>query len=377
MRQEGIGSTKLVFPFPFPDMRSKMSSTKRKLFSMLIIVGTIVFLYQKRNAIADILSVFAYAFFFLIILSPLCTMLEKQKIPRCAAAILSLTCVLVFIFILFSLFLPYLFLRMASLLKSITPIAGNLIRYAIDFLDQSGLYQLQNQSFHQVFTQFIPKFSLFAAREGVAAASYVSKVFFAFVLTYYLLCERSTLSRYLQLCFPLSLRPSMLHALQGCKHALLSYLSGATKTSLFVSSLMYVCLLFLGIENAFLLAFLMGILEIFPYIGPILGSVPVILSALPHGLQTAGFALILILLVQQIESSIAGPYFTASSTAIQPLAALISVFILGSLFGVWGIILAIPLLVTIRSLIWTLKKQTCTHEHCSRIPVTKNSISYH
>ena len=67
-------------------------------------------------------------------------------------------------------------------------------------------------------------------------------------------------------------------------------------------------------------------------------------------------SLIVVVLVQQIEGNFITPYFTASSTSINPLSALISVFILGSLMGVWGIVLAIPLVVTLRSIVWSIRR---------------------
>ena len=67
-------------------------------------------------------------------------------------------------------------------------------------------------------------------------------------------------------------------------------------------------------------------------------------------------SLIVVVMVQQIEGNFITPYFTASSTSINPLSALISVFILGSLMGVWGIVLAIPLVVTLRSIMWSIRR---------------------
>ena len=62
-----------------------------------------------------------------------------------------------------------------------------------------------------------------------------------------------------------------------------------------------------------------------------------------------------ILAVQQIEGNFVTPYFTASSTSIKPLSALIGVFVLGSLMGLWGVVLAIPLIVTVRSVLWSIR----------------------
>ena len=69
-------------------------------------------------------------------------------------------------------------------------------------------------------------------------------------------------------------------------------------------------------------------------------------------------ALAVIVLVQQVEGNFVSPHFTASGTSLHPLAALVSVFVLGSLFGLWGILLAIPVVVTLRSAIWSARQMT-------------------
>ena len=179
---------------------------------------------------------------------------------------------------------------------------------------------------------------------------------FALVISYYLLCERESLTKHLLLMLPISWRNAFLLAASGCKNALLSYLSGMLKTSLFVFVATLMGLLLLGIKDALLLALFMGIFEILPYIGPILASIPIVLTAMSQGTSKMLLSLIVVVLVQQIEGNFITPYFTASSTSINPLSALISVFILGSLMGVWGIVLAIPLVVTLRSIMWSIRR---------------------
>lgn len=120
----------------------------------------------------------------------------------------------------------------------------------------------------------------------------------------------------------------------------MSYLSGVLKTSLFVFLATFAGLFALGINDALLLSVFMSVFEVFPYIGPILASIPIALTALGQGIGQAVSALIVVVIVQQIEGNFVTPYFTASSTSIRPFSALIGVFILGSLMGLWGIVLA-------------------------------------
>ena len=89
-----------------------------------------------------------------------------------------------------------------------------------------------------------------------------------------------------------------------------------------------------------------------------LAAVPILLVTLPQGATRALMALGAVVLVQQLEGNFVSPHFTASGTSLHPLAALVSVFVLGSLFGLWGILLAIPLVVTLRSALWSVRQMT-------------------
>ena len=208
----------------------------------------------------------------------------------------------------------------------------------------------------EMISNLIAKGTSLAAQGGMLFLVQTGRLAFALVISYYLLCERESLTKHLLLMLPISWRNAFLLAASGCKNALLSYLSGMLKTSLFVFVATLMGLLLLGIKDALLLALFMGIFEILPYIGPILASIPIVLTAMSQGTSKMLLSLIVVVLVQQIEGNFITPYFTASSTSINPLSALISVFILGSLMGVWGIVLAIPLVVTLRSIMWSIRR---------------------
>ena len=173
-------------------------------------------------------------------------------------------------------------------------------------------------------------------------------------MAYYLLCERWRICRHLSLFVPLPYRGPVRNALIGCKNAAMGYLSGMVKTSVFVFFVTYMGLILIRVPNAFFLSVVMGLLEALPYAGPILAAIPILLSAATVSMQKTIYALLIIIAVQQIESNFAGPYFAASSTAIRPFTALAGIFVLGTFFGIWGILLAVPALTVIQSVIWSI-----------------------
>jgi len=142
--------------------------------------------------------------------------------------------------------------------------------------------------------------------------------------------------------------------MQNCKNAVMGYLNAVVKSSAFVAVITYPVLNILGVPNSLFLALLMGIFEVLPYIGPVIASVPILLSCLPLGTNTAVVVFILLIAIQQIEGNLITPYLTASSTSVHPLTVLIGVFVFGKLFGFIGILLAVPVIIVFRSVIWSL-----------------------
>ena len=306
----------------------------------------------------QIAFVFLIASALTLIMSPLCTRLEQRGLRPSAA---SAVCVLGLVSLTglgLSAFIPYLLAGTVDLTRRIIPTIAALTQQINVLLDIFGIHL--NSSFHPAdrLGALLSWGTGFVARGGVAIAARTGQIAFSLVITYYLLCERKLLGRHLLLFLPISWRKTFLSACLGCKNALMSYVSGILKTSVFVFLATLTGLFVLGINDALLLSVFMGVFEIFPYIGPILASIPIVLTALSQGVGQAVLALLVVIAVQQIEGNFVTPYFTASSTSIQPLSALISVFVLGSLMGLWGIVLAIPLMVMLRSLLWSIRSAT-------------------
>lgn len=293
-----------------------------------------------------------------LILSPLCTKLERKGFRPSAASAVCILGLVLLTGLGLSAFIPYLFASTVDLIRRIIPTMADLSQQAAVFLNTFGIHL--NSSFNPAdrLGALLTWGTGIVARGSVAFAARAGQVAFSMVIAYYLLCERKLLGRHLLLFLPISWRKAFLSACFGCKNALMSYISGVLKTSIFVFLATLTGLFVLGIHDALLLSVFMGIFEIFPYIGPILASIPIVLTALSQGFGQAVFALLVVVAVQQIEGNFVTPYFTASSTSIKPLSALIGVFVLGSLMGLWGIVLAIPLMVMLRSLFWSIRSAT-------------------
>lgn len=335
-----------------------LAATKKSWFIAIGLALLAVFLYQKRATLWQIATVTAFSGAFTLLLAPVCSWLERKGCSSATAAILSIALLFLTIVILLSAFIPYLVAHSIDLFRSVTPTITKLFSYIENILVQYGVQIEQKDKVINLLTSSATAITTRVARGSMAFAQQAGLIGFSLVIAYYLLRERRIVANHLILCLPIHWRTSFLCALLGCKNAVLGYLSGVLKTSLFVGGATLLGLLLLGIRDAFLLALFMGFFEVLPYIGPVLGAIPILLVTLPEGMYRALLSLGLVIIVQQIEGNFVSPYFTASSTSIHPLTALISVFILGSLMGLWGIVLAIPLVVTLRSVYWSIRQMT-------------------
>ena len=315
-----------------------------------------LYLYRRRGAVLGIAAVFAFSGVFTLLLAPVCRALERRGVRPSLAAGIAVGGLLLLALLIVSAFVPYLATRSIELIRRNAPTLTEIMQRVSETLEHAGLRSAGGQGSGDMIASAVSGVTAFAARGGMAFAAQTGRILFALVLSYYLLCERKRLGGHLLLFVPPAWRPAVLSALMGCRNAAMGYLSGMLKTSAFVGAATYLGLLLLGVPDALLLALFMGIFEVLPYVGPVLAAIPILLSSLPQGLNQTLLALVLVVLVQQIEGNFISPYFTASSTSIHPLAALVSVFVLGSLMGIWGILLAVPLVAALRSMLWSIRQ---------------------
>lgn len=122
------------------------------------------------------------------------------------------------------------------------------------------------------------------------------------------------------------------------------YIRGQLIVSLFVSLASLIIFKLLNIRYALLLAIVMGITNIIPYFGPIIGAIPAVTVAYTTAGNKVIFVILALFLIQIIEGNLLSPYIMGKSIKIHPVAIIFVLLLGGQLFGIWGMILAVPVL---------------------------------
>jgi predicted PurR-regulated permease PerM len=117
-----------------------------------------------------------------------------------------------------------------------------------------------------------------------------------------------------------------------------------------IGVLTYIGLKALGMPYAFSLAAIAFLLEILPILGPWLAFIPALLVALTEGWTTTVLVCVLYLALQQIESYVIVPVFHRRGTGMPELLILAAVLAGGSLMGILGALVALPMAVIVYTL---------------------------
>jgi len=164
------------------------------------------------------------------------------------------------------------------------------------------------------------------------------------VLVFYFLKDFDKIKNYLKKWIPPHYQGDTDKLVKSIDHSLGNYLRGLFFITLFVIVSTFIVLHLLHIKYALLLAIIMGITNIIPYFGPIIGLVPVIFITITVSGKKVIIVIISFFVIQLIESNLLSPYIFGKSIHIHPIVIIFALLLGGEIGGVIGMVLAVPLL---------------------------------
>jgi len=117
--------------------------------------------------------------------------------------------------------------------------------------------------------------------------------------------------------------------------------------SLIIGIITFIALIILGIPYALLIAFVVGVTNIIPFFGPFIGAIPCTILLLMISPARALEFIFLIFLIQQFDGNILGPKLIGDKIGMKSFWVLFSILLFGGLFGIAGMIFAVPIFACI------------------------------
>jgi len=165
-----------------------------------------------------------------------------------------------------------------------------------------------------------------------------------------LLLDGERLRRRVTLAFPHRYHDDLDQLWNDLGSSMSRYLGGLMAIALIQGALVSVALLFLGVPYALILGVWVAITSIIPYVGAWLGAIPALILAALESPITALWVLLVYFGVQTFEGNVLTPRIQGDAVRVHPIIVLLTVVAVGSLFGIIGVILAVPLLAVARVL---------------------------
>jgi predicted PurR-regulated permease PerM len=177
----------------------------------------------------------------------------------------------------------------------------------------------------------------------------IASVFF---ITFFFLKDKLIFLAGAKKIIPDSHEEEVLNSITKINNLLTRYFLGLLLQLFIVFVLYYIVLLIFGVNNAFIIAFICAVLNIIPYVGPLIGSVLAASLTMIGGiggdfqteiLPKAIYVLIGFFVVQLIDNNLNQPLIFSNSTKSHPLEIFLIILIAGMISGIMGMIIAVPI----------------------------------
>ncbi len=316
-------------------MTTSLSTVIKKLIIIFLVV---LGLYYAQEFLIPLCIGGILATLFL----PFCNWMERKKLPKAIAVFVCFLGLLLLIFMIISL-LGYKVSELINdveVLKQKATEAGNRVqKYIFNHLnisidEQFKILKNEQPSYGSMVQAMIGSVTSFLS------SFILMLVYFVFILNY-----RNHIKKFLVQLTAKSQQTEMQEIIQKVTSVSQQYLLGLSKM-IFLLWIMYgVGFSIIGVENAIFFAILCGLLEIIPFVGNITGTTLTVLVSALHGanLETIIGILIVYGTVQLIQGWVLEPLILGPQVKINSLFTIIALVLGELLWGIPGIILAIPL----------------------------------
>lgn len=333
-------------------------------FAVLLAAGL---LYLTWNTVVLV----GVSFFIAYVMAPLVDRLERRGLPRTLTiALLILAAgsgVVSFVLIL----VPQLQVQARQLADRAPEWGQWLLQHAVPLLERIGV-PLDQNSLTAYAAQLWETLRLNIAGFGKPVLSLFSSMFagignfiigivsivFVPVFAFYLLRDFKRLGERFYTAMPPGWRPVVSDWLNELDLVVGGFLRGQFTIAMILATFYAIGLSLLGVPMGVLLGVLSGLSNIVPYMSAVVGLLPaLLLSLIEDGSVWRALGVVLVYTGGQLlEGVYLGPRIMGKETGLHPVIVMVSIMVGGTLFGLSGIILAVPLAAVVKVVLWRMHR---------------------
>ncbi|MFD0588239.1 AI-2E family transporter [Paenibacillus sp. GCM10027627] len=313
------------------------------IYFLMLLKPLIVNIYDFLKAV---LGPFIIAMIISYVLNPIVTLLHERKVPRTIAVLL-----------IYAVFCAVIAVLLVNLIPMFINQVQELNRHIpeLSMRAQNLVTDINNTSFLPAsFRDGVDK-ALLGMEKRVSEALFdfvnnigkvLSAVFVAFIipfLAFYILKDFDVFERTVITYVPKAHRKNTVRLMKDIDHALGSYIRGQFLVCLIVGILAYCGYLLIGMPYALLLAGIVAITNVIPYLGPFFGAAPALLMASTVSLKMMILVAVVNTACQILEGNVISPQVVGRTLHMHPLLIIFALLVGGEIAGIVGMILAVPI----------------------------------
>ena len=263
-----------------------------------------------------------------------------------------------------------------QLLESITTIIGNfpsyyntLNKWVKEFINGSIAEDVTQEIMDQVYDYLkdfltgtvLPKVQTILAglTTGVVniAKSMLNLIIGVIISVYLLSGKEKFLAQAKKLCYAALGQKKGGYVCNVCTFAnrvFGGFIGGKIIDSLIIGILCFIGLRILNMPYTMLISIIVGVTNIIPFFGPYLGAIPSALLLLVIDPMECLYFVIFIIILQQLDGNVIGPWILGDATGLDSIWVVVSLLVFGSLFGILGMVIAVPLFAVIYKIVTEL-----------------------
>lgn len=385
-----------------------MKNPERKKYVYWMLVGfggismSVIFfflLYRLQSVeetlrkVVDILMPFVYGGVIAYLLRPMCnwysagfhSMLKEKhnKLAEGLAITCSMLTGLLVVYLLIIMIAPQLYFSAASLWNTIPEKVEQLVAWATDtFGENEVILNYFNAGYQAVYSALdqwasetlVPQVSNIVSGVGLGVWKvllFLKNVLIGLIVAVYLLASRKRFSRQGILLIRSVLKPRwadlVLEEIAYIDRMFGGFIDGKLVDSAIIGVLCYIGCAVFKFPNALLVSAIVGVTNVIPFFGPFIGAIPSVLLILIEDPIKAVWFSLFVLGLQQLDGNIIGPKILGNHTGVSSFWVLFSILLFGGLWGLVGMIVAVPLFAVLYDLLKRLVKRGLTRNGCVEV----------
>lgn len=350
--------------------RKKIKLSRRNnLIIMLFIVAVILvwIITTFRGLLVSILIPILWAIVISYLINPLVNKLTEFKLSRLWSVIIIYIGIAIFIIALTITIIPKMSNEVKDFAESLPKYTNEAIEFSNDiyikYLNSVNSLPREFIGVDVAFREYLNNTQVYIVdffknitEKGLNIFSNIVGIVLVPIYTFYFLKDTGFFRRKVLLAVPKTIRNEIRSIFKDINKLLNNFIRGQLFVAAMVGLISIIALLILKVEFAVIIGAIAGLGNVIPYFGPIIGAVPAVIIAFLDEPIKALWVIITFFGIQQIESAVLQPKIVGDSVGLHPVFVIISLLIGGELFGIAGLLFAVPIAASIKIVLKYLVK---------------------